>query len=115
MIICHLKDTNKYDCPGGEIEKNEKPLQAAMRELYEETGATKSDCVPLFIYCINSDKGLSYGIQYFCNIVKMEKIPDYEMDMIEFHENIPFEKLKTPEIHKQLFSYINDIMKSGIF
>jgi hypothetical protein len=58
---------------------------------------------------------LSYGIQYFCDIVELEDIPEFEMDKIEFHKNIPFEKLKTPEVHKQLYKYINDIIKHGIF
>ena len=25
-IICHLKDTNKYDCPGGKIEKKRETI-----------------------------------------------------------------------------------------
>jgi 8-oxo-dGTP diphosphatase len=47
-VICHLKDTNKWDCPGGKIEQNEKPLQAAMRELFEETGAVESNFYSYF-------------------------------------------------------------------
>jgi 8-oxo-dGTP diphosphatase len=113
-VICHLKDTNKWDCPGGKIEEDENPIQAAMRELYEETGAVESDYIPLFIYCINSDKGLSYGIQYYCDIVEFEEIPDFEMDQIEFHKDIPFEKMKTPDVHKQLYEYINAILEKGI-
>jgi 8-oxo-dGTP diphosphatase len=113
-VICHLKNTDKWDCPGGKIEFNERSLQAAMRELFEETGTVEADFLPLFIYCINSDKGLTYGIQYFSEIVELEDLPDYEMDKIEFHHQIPFEKLKTPEVHKKLFTYVHQIINSGI-
>ena len=113
-IICHLKDSDKWDCPGGKIEQDEKPIQAAMRELFEETGAVESDYIPLFIYCIKTDKGLSYGIQYYCEVVELEEIPNFEMDRIEFHQNIPFNKLKTPLVHQKLFLHLQEIMNSGV-
>jgi len=113
-IICHLVKSDKWDCPGGKIESNEKPIQAAMRELYEETGTVESDYIPLFIYCIKTENGFSYGIQYYCEVVEMEEVPDFEIDKIEFHKNIPFTKLKTPVVHEKLFTYVQQIMKSGI-
>jgi len=114
-VICHLKEVDKWDCPGGKIEDGESPIQAAMRELFEETGAVESDYLPLFIYCIKSEKGLTYGIQYYCDIVLFEEIPDFEMDSIEFHKIIPFNKLKTPEVHKMLFQYVDEILKKKLF
>ena len=38
----HLIDLDGYELPGGRIEKNELPLEAAKRELKEETGITSN-------------------------------------------------------------------------
>jgi len=113
-IICHLKDRDKWDCPGGRIEENEKPIEAAKRELYEETGTTKAEIFPLYIYEISSDKGLSYGIQYYCNILEIGPIPNFEMDKIELVEKLPLEKIRTPQVHSKLIEDIQSMISAGI-
>lgn len=40
-IFCKQKNKDTWELPGGKIEKEETPLAAAKRELYEETGAKK--------------------------------------------------------------------------
>jgi len=38
LLLCHVTDTPRWDIPKGMCDAGESPLQAAMRELFEEAG-----------------------------------------------------------------------------
>ena len=40
LLLCHVTNTAKWDIPKGLLDPGETPLQAAMRELFEEAGIT---------------------------------------------------------------------------
>ena len=56
-IFCRHKFGETWELPGGHIEAGETALEAAHRELYEETGATEADITPVGIY-----KLFDYGL-----------------------------------------------------
>jgi 8-oxo-dGTP pyrophosphatase MutT (NUDIX family) len=38
ILLCHRRDANVWNPPGGQVERGEAPWQAAIRETREETG-----------------------------------------------------------------------------
>jgi len=51
-IFCKHKARTTWEMPGGHIEHGETPLEAAKRELQEETGAVNFDIEPLCDYAV---------------------------------------------------------------
>lgn len=65
-------ETGKWGVPAGKLEKNESPLQAAIRELFEETGISSSEVSQI------QDLGMLY--------MRKPEI-DYTYHMFAFHLN----------------------------
>ncbi|MEA4824708.1 MAG: NUDIX domain-containing protein [Clostridiaceae bacterium] len=91
-VLCFHSRRQKWECPGGHVEKGETPLAAAKRELYEETGAVEYDIIPVWDYEYFADDGTRYnnGRVYYANIKKFSYLPrDSEMKNIAFFETLP--------------------------
>lgn len=100
----HLRKT--FEIPGGHIEEDETPLDAARRELIEETGAIsfKLDCV--CTYSVEKENQTGYGRLFFAEISEIGKINDTsEIEGIIFLENLP-EMLTYPDIQPHLFKRV---------
>ena len=95
-IFCMHKERTTWEHPSGHIEVGETPLEAAKRELYEETGAIDYDIEPLCDYYINGEQnGWTFkgnGQVYFAIVHTLSDLPCYsEMGKIGFFESLPEE------------------------
>ena len=108
FIFSYNKKRNGWEIPGGHIEEGESWKEAALRELYEETGATEADVKPICVYKINS-----YGLLCYCEISKMEKLPEnFEMSEIMLSEELPND-LTFPETYNALFERTKEYMEEN--
>jgi len=99
-IFCKHKKRDTWENPGGHIDEGETPLEAAKRELYEETGAINFDIEPLCDYYINGEVDSRYfkgNVQvYFAIVHTLGELPsDSEMELIDFFNSFP-DELKFP-------------------
>ncbi len=110
LFVKH-KERTTWEAAGGHIEAGETPLEAAKRELFEESGALDFDIEPMCDYHVSRDGGASSGVLYFANIHKLGELPESEMECACLFDQLPTE-LTYPEIIAMHYEYL---VKQKIF
>ena len=102
-LYCRAKGRDSFETPGGRIDPGESALDAARRELYEETGAIDFDIAPAFDYSVHLDGLSSYGQVFFAQIHELGSLPpDFEMAEIKLLDGVPG-KMRFPAILPVLY------------
>ncbi len=104
-------DRNTWEIPGGHIEENETPEEAATRELIEETGSLEFSIECVSTYSVEKDGKTGFGRLYFAEVRKLGPIPDIseiaEMKIMDF---LP-DDLTYPDIQPLLFKRVLDYLR----
>lgn len=110
----HQRST--FEIAGGHIEEGETSLEAAGRELMEETGALRFDLECIATYSVNIDGDTGWGRLYLANVSEIGPIPDIsEIAEMMLGETLP-EKVTHPLIQPHLFKRtIEFINANGLF
>jgi len=96
-LYCRAKERDVFETAGGRIEPGELPIEAARRELFEETGAVKFDIIPAFDYHFSST-----GQVFFADVYELDEMPDFEMAEVGLFDALP-DNLRFPQITPVLF------------
>ena len=105
ILLSRHKNRNTWETQGGHIEEGESPLEAAKRELYEESGALEFEISPLCDYWAGNPDMLNGagGVVFAANIIKLGNIPASEMQEVRTFDQLP-DNLTYPSITPVLFS-----------
>lgn len=106
-----LRET--WEMPAGHIEENETALQAARRELFEETGALEFSLRLIADYSCNWKGALKYGRIFYANILYLGELPESEIAEVQFFKNLP-ENLSYPDIQNLMFEKVNNCLNENI-
>jgi 8-oxo-dGTP diphosphatase len=103
-IVIRNKHKTLWEIPGGKRESGETLLEAACRELYEETGAVAFELTPFSIYFMNG----SYGMNFYAEITELGDLPAYEIGEIRFCSSLP-DGLSYGALYYKMFDQWNEL------
>ena len=111
-VLCKHKERSTWEFPDGHREAGETIEAAAVRELYEETGAAEYRMVPVSVYSVTDQaqsgekQEESLGMLFYAEISRFDQLPPaFEMEKIECFEKPP-DNWTYPEIQPLLFQHL---------
>lgn len=111
------KERNTWEIPGGHREENESINEAASRELFEETGATKFKLTPICVYSVESDEDINYtksfGQLFYCKVEGLDNELHYETSEIKLFshmsDNLTY-PLVQPFLYKKTLEFLKEMI-----
>ena len=96
-LLSRHKKRDTWETQGGHIEPGETPLEAAKRELYEESGVTDAQLYPVCDYLGYDKDGSAYGTVFCAKVHSLGSLPESEMQEIGLFDVLP-ENLTYPHV-----------------
>jgi len=96
ILLCHRRDMDMWNLPGGRLENNETLIEGLKREVFEETGLVV-DIIKLFRVYDKRPLKNELVYVYHCNIIEGELTINDEADYLNFFnfDNLPDNILKS--------------------
>jgi len=103
-----IRDT--WETQGGHVEDGETPLDAAKRELFEESGVSDAQIFPICDYLGYNSKRQANGQVFVAIVNSLNALPDFEMSEIATFEELPLNltyPFVTPILFKQAEKFLS--------
>jgi ADP-ribose pyrophosphatase len=113
-VFCKHRERSTYEVPGGHREPGESIRAAAVRELYEETGAVRFRISPVCVYSVASERfpdDETFGMLYFADIQAFQELPEFEMERVVLFSDLPG-NLTYPQIQPELYQKVKYILEN---
>lgn len=101
------RERNTWELPAGHVDGNETPLEAAHRELFEETGALDFEMESKISYEGIYKGNQVFGMIFLADIHELGPMPDFEIGETGLFDDIP-DELTYPDIQPAFFRYVNE-------
>ena len=106
-MLSRHKQRTTWETQGGHVEPGETPIEAAKRELYEESGALRYEIRALCDYWAGDEKtgeGAT-GMVFHAEIHELGAMPQSEMAEVCLFDGLP-DNLTYPGITPELYAYL---------
>ncbi|MBR5231730.1 MAG: NUDIX domain-containing protein [Clostridia bacterium] len=108
-LLSRHKKRETWETQGGHIEQGETPLDAARRELYEESGADEADFYPVCDYYGYDAHGHANGMVFLAVIRHRGTLPESEMKEVRLFDKLP-ENLTYPHVSPVLYAEAEKVL-----
>lgn len=102
-VLSKHKSRCTWETQGGHIEFGESPMEAAKRELFEESGIRDALLYPVCDYLGYNSQSSSNGMVFLAVVHTLSTLPDFEMQEIGLFDALP-EALTYPQVTPVLFA-----------
>ncbi len=109
MILSKHKSRDTWETQGGHIEAGETPLEAARRELYEESGIDDAEIIPVCDYFGYDSESHSNGMVFLAKVNSLGSLPESEMEKIGIFDSMP-ENLTYPLVTPRLYAEVTKLL-----
>ena len=110
ILLSRHKNRTTWETQGGHIEPGETPMEAARRELYEESGAAEFELIPVCDYLGYNATGQAAGQVFYAKIARMGPMPESEMAETRLFDALP-ENLTYPQVTPKLYAQARLLQK----
>ena len=107
ILLSRHRARTTWETQGGHVEPGETPMEAARRELYEESGAVRYDIRALCDYWAGDEvtgEGAT-GRVFHAEIHELGPLPESEMAEVRLFDGLP-ENLTYPAITPELYAVL---------
>lgn len=109
-ILSKHRNRDTWETQGGHIEAGETPLEAAKRELYEESGIRDAEIYPVCDYLGYNHLRSANGMVFLAIVHSIGELPESEMQEIGIFDELP-DNLTYPRTSPVLYREAEKLLK----